>query len=158
MNITFYKSCYDLAALSTCAKKNKDNAIWRDYADARIDITDNFFAIAKYRVSCSDYLSATEYEEHEFEINFIRDEKLVDTLRFKKIIDKKNIGSLANPTLSLEETLKAIKDYRPNFSEQFENIFKKTNLQKHEIDMIIEKAQMMFETLTKTEAQHQSKR
>ena len=150
MNMKLYKSCYDLAALSTCVHKDANVALWDVMADNRIEFTDNFFAVAKYKVVCSDYLSVSDYEVHEFEISFIRDEKLVDTFHFKKRIDRKNVGSLANPKLSVDTKLASIKEYRPSFSEKVDAAFRKTNLASHEIDMIIAKNKQMFEEITKT--------
>lgn len=157
MNMKLYKSCYDLAALATCVQPNEKNDIWHYMADARIEFTDNFFAVAKYKVVCSDYLSVTDYEIHEFEINFIRDEKLVETFHFKKTIDRKNLGSLANPDLDLESKLQAIKEFRPSLSDKLDVAFKKTKLASHEVDMIIEKNKKMFEELTSKQNKIQKK-
>lgn len=152
MNMKLYKSCYDLAALSTCVQQNDKNGISHYMSNARIDFTDNFFAVARYKVVCSDYLSLTDYEMHEFEISFIRDEKLVETFHFKKTIDKKNLGSLANPDLDLESKLGAIKEYRPTLSDKLDVAFKKTKLASHEVDMIIEKNKKLFEEITQKQA------
>lgn len=158
MNMKLYKSCYDLAALSTCVHKDANVALWDVMADNRIEFTDNFFAVAKYKVVCSDYLSASDYEVHEFEISFIRDEKLVDTFHFKKRIDRKNVGSLANPKLSVDTKLAAIKEYRPSFSEKVDAAFRKTNLASHEIDMIIAKNKNIFEEVTHSQTKTVSKK
>ena len=149
MNMKLYKSCYDLAALSTCVQQNDKNGISHYMSNARIDFTDNFFAVARYKVVCSDYLSTSDYEVHEFEISFIRDERLVETLHFKKKIDRKNLGSLANPDLDLDSKLEAIKEYRPTLSDKLDMVFKKSMLAKHEADMIIEKNRKLFEEITK---------
>lgn len=151
MNMKFYKSCYDLAALSTCVQQNANNKIWHYMSDARINFDDNFYAIAKYKVVCSDFLSASDYENHEFSISFVRDGQVVETLHFRKKIDRTNIGSLANPELSLEDKLKAIREYRPSVSNSLEFALKKTKLSSKEVKMVIDRDKKMFEELTVTQ-------
>lgn len=158
MNMKFYKSCYDLAALTTCIQESKDTLNLGDRVQERIEFTDNFFAVAQYKFLGSDYLSAFDYEVHNFSISFIRDDKLVETINFEKKFDCNKVGFLANPKLSKEAKLEVIKECRPTKSEQFENMFKKTKLQSHEVAMIIEKNKRMFNELVPTQEKKKSKK
>ena len=140
MNIKFFKSCYDLAALSTCFKV--DNKMVSDcLVEERIEFTDNFFAVARYKCVCSDY------ENHEFSITFIRDDKLVETFDFETKVNEKKVGSLANPEISLEEKLKYIKEYSPRKTTKLENMFRKSKLASYEQDMVIERCKKVFESI-----------
>ena len=89
MNIKVFKNLYDLAELSTCFKADNNKTF-------------------------SDYLSPTEYGNHEFSITFIRDDKPVETFDFGTKVNEKNVGSLANPEIGLEEKLEYVKEYSPS--------------------------------------------
>jgi hypothetical protein len=147
MNIKFYKSCYDLAAFATCLKDGKPTLTIGDRVQERIEFTDNFFVVAQYKFLGSDYLSSFDYEVHSFSINFIRDDELVESINFEKKFDCKKVGSLADPRVNKEAKMEVIKECRPTKAEQFENMFKKTKLQSHEVAMVIAKNKKLFDEL-----------
>lgn len=159
MNMKFFKSCYDLAALSTCVQEDGDRTMLSDHiAETRIEFTDNFFAVARYKCICSDYLSPNEYENHEFSIVFIRDENLVESFEFGTNVEGKNVGSLLNPQLSLEEKLAAIKDYSPSRSVKLDNLFRKTKLQEHEQAMVMNKCRKVFASISTEQTQQAARK
>ena len=144
MNIKFFRSCYDLAAFATCIEKDVDRRISDHIVENRIEFTDNFFAVARYEALCSDYLSPSEYENHKFSIVFVRDDDFLEKFEFETKVDGKNVGSLANPAVTMGEKLNFIKEYGPSRSTKFENFFKKTKLAPHEQAMVIEKCRKIF--------------
>jgi hypothetical protein len=92
-------------------------------------------------------LSSFDYEVHSFSINFIRDDALVESINFEKKFDCKKVGSLADPRVNKEAKMEVIKECRPTKVEQFENMFKKTKLQSHEVAMVIAKNKKLFDEL-----------
>ena len=152
MNIKFFKSCYDLAALSTCFKADNNKTFSDSLVEECIEFTDNFFAVARYKCVCSNY------ESHEFSLTFIRDDKLVETFEFITKVNGKNVGSLANPEIGLEEKLKYIKEYSPRKMTEFENMFKKSKLASYEQDMVIEKCKKKFESIVSNQAKKITKK
>lgn len=158
MNIKFFKSCYDLAALSTCVQENAEKKLWNYQADSRVDFSDNFHAITKYEVLCSDYMSLKDYEIHEFYISFVRDGKEVESYKFEKKIDRTNVGSLANPKLDLDKKLAAIKAYRPKGGLQLDIMLKKTQLTNEEINMVMKKNEEIFNEIVRKQQNQQVKR
>ena len=158
MNIKFYKSCFDLAALATCVKDNSGALRVGDRIQERIEFADNFFAVAQYKYLGSDYLSAFDYEHHEFSISFIREDYLVETIHFEKKFDCKKLGTLANPKLDLNSKMEVIKECRPTTAEKLENMFTKTKLASHEMAMVISKNKKMYESLIPAEPKKTAKK
>lgn len=142
MNMNFYESCYDIAALSTCVLRDNDR-IDESFWDTRVQVpfTDSLSAIAKYEGITSDEMSMSDYEFHYFELEFLRDGQLLDYFRYQKKIPHLRIGELHNKGLDLNSKLSAIQEFRPGIGSKIKAFGAKTYLTNEEIDAVIKKAE-----------------
>lgn len=149
MNMKFYDSCYNMAALSTCVLSNsKDRGEWVFGKTDQISITENLTAVVKYEELCSDEMSISDYEIHYFSIEFFRNGLLLDSFSFEKKINKTMFGSLANPELSIEAKMKVFNKLKPNLRSKIRNLITLTTLTPQEVEAVITKTEELTENVS----------
>ena len=158
MNTKFLSSCFTIASLSTCVL-NEVNDDCLNGDTIQVPITDRISAVVSYSFICSDYMSLSDYEVHEFHIEFFRDGKLLDGLTFETKYNKQKFGSLTNPNLHVERKLTSLSDLKPGLRDKIKALGMTTLLDPDEVKAVINKSDELIKAaLLLRESQKQSGR